>query len=184
MKSILTFFYTFLLIALCKNVQSQNVPNFNPAETMSSTELANYRQSIWDSLPAAVGWVNDFEGLFKINEGDTLESLIQHFEKETSIEIMLVTVDSNMVAKDSLTSFTNRLLKIWGIGKKFKKNGIVICICSGYHEIEISADIGIFIGDKEKAMMIKKFFIPYYKKNKYYDGTLNGLNAFIKRLSP
>ena len=48
------------------------------------------------------------------------------------------------------------------------------------NKMEYNSKSGLY----EKAMMIKKFFIPYYKKNKYYDGTLNGLNAFIKRLSP
>ncbi|MDQ2720560.1 MAG: TPM domain-containing protein [Bacteroidota bacterium] len=186
MKIFFTLFSTFLLSTLCKISFCQSVPEFNPNHAMSDHELEQYRQSIWDSLPGAVGWVNDFGGLFKLSQTDTLESLIEHFEKETTIEIMIVTIDSNMVAKEKMAGFADRLLKIWGIGKRAKKNGIVICICSGYKQIEMSTDAGIEIimDDVRKMQLLKKYFIPDYQRNRYYHGTFIGLTALIKVLTP
>ncbi len=186
MRIFFTLFSTFLLFTLSENSYCQDVPNFNPNHAMSDVELTRYRQSIWDSLPGAVGWINDFGGLFKPGQGDTLETMLEHFEKETTIEIMVVTVDSNMVAKEKLGDFADRLLKIWGIGKRAKRNGIVICICSGYKEIKMSTDAGIAIimNDNLKMQIIKKFFIPGYQRNKYYEGTFTGLNALVRMLTP
>lgn len=185
MKIFYSLFSTFWLITLCNNAYCQNVPNYAPGETMSLTELANYRQSIWDSLPAAVGWVNDFEGIFSKDEEDTLESLLEHFEKKTTIEIAVVTVDTNMVTKENLGPIADRLLRVWGIGKITKSNGIVIVISKGYREIKISTDFGIdkYINEYDKYELIKKSFVPLYQKKKYYEGTLNGLNAMLAKLS-
>ena len=152
---------------------------------MNKVQLAKYRKSIWDSLPGAVGWVNDFEGLFSIDQENNLQSLITHFEKRTTIEIMVVTIDTNMVAKEDLNNFSYRMLKIWGIGKRLKENGIIICISSGYQALKITCDFGIndLMDESEKNRIIGKYFIPSYKKNKYYDGTYKGLNAIMAQLS-
>ena len=115
------FFILYLsLFSFVSNITAQSVPNYHLYEKMTISELETYRQSIWDSLPA-IGWVNDFEGLFSSNEEDSLESMLQHFEKETSVEIAIVTVDSNMVQKDRFNDLSDHLLRVWGIGKFAKK---------------------------------------------------------------
>ena len=124
-------FFTFFIFTLlsCFSTSAQNVPNYIPYRTMTPHELLTYRHSVWDTLPAAVGWVNDFEGLYDRNQEDSIETILEHFERKTTIEIAIVTVDSNMVARDKFDEFAYRLLKIWGIGTIDKSNGIVICIC-------------------------------------------------------
>jgi len=151
---------------------------------MTISELEAYRQSIWDSLPA-IGWVNDFEGLFSNNEEDSLESMLQHFEKETTVEIAIVTVDSNMVQKDRFNDFSDHLLKIWGIGKFAKKNGIVICISRDYRQLFISTGAGIatYMDDAEKYHIIAQNFIPAFNEYWYFDGTLSGLNELMNKVT-
>lgn len=185
MRLLYFLFSVIVIFSTGSEARGQNVPNFNPEEVMSRTELKAYRQSIWDTLPAAVGWVNDFEGIFKPDEGDSLESLIAHFEKKTSIEIAILSIDTNMVDQDRFSDFTNRVLKVWGIGKKLKRNGIVICISRGYQEMEIVTGPGIesYMSEPEKFEIIRKVFIPQYKKNKYYEGTLAGLEAILRKIS-
>lgn len=177
-------FFIFFDFAIWGNGFCQSVPNYNPDKFLSRKELADYRQSIWDSIPAAVGWVNDFAGIFTNDQEQTLEDLVEHFEKKTSIEIAIVTLDTNMVEQPKLTKLTDRILKIWGIGKTMKRNGVLICICSGYKEIKISTDVGIekYMNETEKLDIIKKYFVPLYEKNRYYDGTFSGLNALIKKI--
>ncbi len=183
MKIFFTLFI-FFDFAICNEGFCQPVPNFDPDKLLSRKELSNYRQSIWDSIPAAVGWVNDFAGIFTNDQEQTLEDLVEHFEKKTSIEIAIVTLDTNMVEQPKLTKLTARILKVWGIGKTMKRNGILICICSGYREIKISTGVGIekYMNEAEKLAIIKKYFVPLYEKSRYYDGTFNGLNALLKKL--
>lgn len=152
---------------------------------MTPAQLSAYRQRIWDTLPAAVGWVNDFEGLFTPEQERMLEKELEHFERLTSVEICIVTVDSNMVAEKKFEDFGYRLMKIWGIGKITKSNGIVICICKDYRRLCVTTDFGIdrFISESDKAKLISRQFIPYFSKNDYYGGTAVGLNALLTKIN-
>lgn len=183
MKIIFTLLFIIFLFRL--DATAQIVPNFIPNRTMTPSELSSYRQSIWNKLPAAVGWVNDYEGLYDRNQKDSLESILQHFEKKTSIEIALVTVDSNMVAEDQFNEFTYRLMKMWGIGKIAKSNGMVICICKDYKTIYICTDFGldIYITDYDKYKIVNKSVLPFFKKNNYFNGTLTGLTAILDKIN-
>lgn len=182
MKIIFTFFISLFFFSLYAS--GQPVPNYIPYRTMTPNELHAYRQSIWDTLPAAVGWVNDFEGLYDRTQEDSIERILEHFERKTTIEIAIVTVDSNMVAKDKFDEFTYRLLKIWGIGKISKSNGIVICICKDYRKLFISCDFGIdnYMNEYDKYKIINKYMVPSFQKNNYFLGTLNGLNAILDKI--
>lgn len=164
-------------------LNAQNVPNYNP-HVMTSAQLQTYRQSIWDTLPAAVGWVNDFEGLFNMQQENNIEKTLSHFEKKTSIEICIITIDSNMVNKNSFDEFSYRLMKLWGIGKISKSNGMVICISKDYKRLCVTTDFGIdrFMDATEKNKIINKYFLPLYRKNDYYNGTINGLNAILEKI--
>lgn len=182
MKIFITLFH--LLIFLSLSTSAQNVPDYIPYRTMTSSQLSAYRQSIWDTLPAAIGWVNDFGDLFTSTQERTLEKTLEHFERATTVEICIVTVDSNMVAEDNFNEFSYRLMKRWGIGKITKSNGIVICICKDYRRICVTTDFGIdrYVNESDKNRMINKDFAPYFAKNDYYDGTYNGLNALLEKI--
>ena len=175
---------SFSVFYFISNVTAQAVPNYNLYKKMNTSQLEAYRQSIWDSLPA-IGWVNDFEGLFNNNEEDSLESILQHFEKETTVEIAIVSVDSNMVQNDKFNDFADHLLKIWGIGKFAKKNGMVICISRDYKKLFISTGAGIakFMDDQEKYHIMGQNFIPSFNDHKYFTGTLSGLNEIMNKIT-
>ncbi len=175
----------FLILFYSAGTQAQEVPNYLPYDVMSPKQLQVYRQNLWDTLPAAIGWVNDYENLFSPEEKHTLEKTLEHFEKETSIEICIVTLDSNMVAEDKFSEFSYRLMKIWGIGKISKSNGMVICISKDYKRLCVTTDFGIdkFITQNDKNKMINRDFVPYFSKNDYYDGTANGLNAILSKIN-
>lgn len=176
-------FFIFFVFVTGLNVTGQSVPDYKPYEKMNVSELNAYRQSIWDSLPA-IGWVNDFEGLYNSNEEDSLESRLQHFEKLTTVEIAIVTVDSNMVQQGQFNDFSDHLLKVWGIGKFTKKNGIVICISRDYKKLFISTGAGIlkFMSDDNKYRIMAQDFIPAFNEHKYYEGTLQGLNEIMNKI--
>jgi uncharacterized protein len=151
---------------------------------MTPQQLAAYRQSIWDTLPAAIGWVNDFGDLFTQAQENSLERTLEHFEKATSVEICIVTVDSNMVAENKFSEFSYRLMKKWGIGKISKSNGIVICICKDYRRMCVTTDFGIdrYVNESDKNKLINRDFAPYFAKNDYYDGTSVGLSALLEKI--
>lgn len=179
------FFTLFLLLSFHSATWAQNVPNYFQYRSMTPDQLQTYRQNLWNALPAAIGWVNDFEDLFSEEQERFLEKTLEHFEKSTSIEISIVTVDSNMVASDKFNDFSYRLMKIWGVGKIAKSNGMLICICKDYKRVCVTTDFGIdrFMSETEKHKVINRDFIPYFAKNDYYDGTSSGLNAMLSKIA-
>ena len=166
----------------CKSQPEQKV---QLSDTSLSAKLKKYRQLFWDSLPKPVGWVNDFEDVFSEKQENTLDSIISAFEEKDGIEISIVTIDSLKTSKEKFDDLILHIGNTWRVGKKYINNGIVIGISVDYRKIRIENGYGIekILSNQETKEIIDKFFTPYYKQNKYYQGTLNGLNALIDKLT-
>ena len=178
-------FTILLLLEITIHAGAQNTTDSIPVPVMNATQLEAYRQYIWDSVPAAVGWVNDYGLLFEKEQEDLLERTFAKFEKETSIEIMVVTIDSFMIDKIQFDEFSYRLLRLWGIGKINKSNGMVICISRDYKKVHISSDFGIdkFMNKYEQQKIINKYFIPWYTQDRFYTGTFEGIKAIQEKIN-
>src|SRR5688572_17372266 len=102
-------------------------------------------------FPKPTRWVNDFEHIFLLQEIKTLDSIVTQYEKETTVEISIVTIDSNMVSKENFDDYVLQLHNSWGVGKKKKDNGIVIAISLGYRKMRINNGYGIekILSDEE-----------------------------------
>lgn len=179
MKVILTIvqFAYLLFLAGCngKAIESTQ-PREKPIQLITEPTL--------DSIPKAIGWINDFEHLFLEKEIDSLSSIISRFERATSIEIAIATLDSSLSSISEFDNYTLMLANSWSIGKKEENNGILIAISAQLRRIRIQNGSGIvnFFSDKEAKHIIDKEFVPSFKKGEYFEGTLKGLNAIIKLL--
>lgn len=180
LRHIITFTLTTLLLT---NVYGQTTKKIGQDTTLQQ-QLSNYRQLFWDSLPAPIGWTNDFEELYTDEEELVLDSLISIFKRETGIEISIVTLDSIHTTKDKFDELTLRIANLWGVGEKGKENGILIGISRVHRKIRINNGFGIekLITDTETKEIIDNYFIPYFKTGQFYNGTLTGLTEIIKRL--
>ena len=181
------FFFNFDVKAQAKgdygilpNTQQNSVPIYN-----------NDNAALIDSLiirkgypDKPVGWMNDFEGIFSKQESEFVDSLCAAFEKETSIEIAIVTVDSIFVTLENFDNYITRIGNLWQVGKKGKDNGIIIGICAGISKIRISNGYGIQrrISDSDTKMIIEKFILPSFRQNDYFAGIKKGLAEVMKRL--
>ena len=130
------------------------------------------------------GWVNDFERILMPREIFILDSIIDNFEKETTIEIAVVTVDSFYTDKDNFDSAITNLGRTWGVGKRNKNNGIVIGISTELRRIRISNGYGIEskISDTDTKTIIDKVIIPEFRQANYFVGIKNGLLALMDKL--
>lgn len=126
----------------------------------------------------------DFEKLFDKTQTKNLNTLILNFEKQTTIEICIVTFNENYKTEDELKQNTLYLAKYLKIGKKNKNNGILIGLSRKSRKIRIENGIGIkvLLSDSETKKIIDDFFISNFKNENYYLGTLNGLNKLIEVL--
>jgi uncharacterized protein len=137
-----------------------------------------------DSIPEPLGFVNDFENIFSAKQERYLDSMIGSFEKRTTIQIALITVDTSMVSRADFDDYIVKLANRWGVGQKEKRNGIAVGISKIYRHMRIANGYGI-----EKIMfyaqtktIIDTAFLPYFKKGEYFQGTVSGLKAIMKKL--
>lgn len=132
----------------------------------------------------ALGWTSDYEHIFSENQISELDSIISHFEKETTNEIAIVTIDSSWTTKESFDSFTLQLAKNWGVGKKVKNNGILIGISTGLRKIRIQNGYGIeaILTDADTKKIIDDIIIPEFKNGNYFVGTKSGLLALMQKV--
>jgi uncharacterized protein len=132
--------------------------------------------------PKPIGFVSDFENVFTKKEELSLTKKIKELNKETDVQIVLVTIDSTMTNKEEFDEYTLSLAQKWEVGEKVKNNGILIGISKSMRRIRIQNGLGIekIISDAETKIIIDEYFIPSYKKEKYYDGTIKGLTELTK----
>lgn len=158
--------------------------NIIAKDTLKEKSLTMFRQVFWDNLPKPINWTNDYEDLYSDNEQIKLDSIISQFERETTIEIGIVTIDTTKTSEEKFEELSLQIAQTWGVGKKDKDNGILIAISKGYRKIRIVNGNGIekIITDNETKEIIDKYFIPDFKEGNYYDGTLKGLTELIKLL--
>jgi uncharacterized protein len=137
-----------------------------------------------DSLPEPVGFVNDFEHLFTPDQRHVLEARIAAFEKKTTMQIAVVTINTTMTTSAAFDHYTLRLMNGWGVGQKEKNNGVLIGISSAYRKIYIRTGSGIVakLPDHEVKRLIDTIFIPLFKQDHYYQGTQKGLDAIMQKL--
>ncbi|MDQ7960422.1 TPM domain-containing protein [Flavobacterium lindanitolerans] len=164
------------------NVWSQEKTENVDSLRTKSIELV--RNIFWMHPPRYQKWVNDYEDLYTFDQEAELTTLIDNFEKETSFEIAIVTIDTIIVTEDKFEELSLHIAKTWGVGKRFKDNGILIAISNGYRRIRIQNGNGTekIFTNEETQLVIDNYFIPYFKKEEYFYGTLLGIKEIMRIL--
>lgn len=174
---------TILLSFLFTSTYAQTIDTTSN-EYYRQKSLAIIREVVAINFYTKIGWVNDKEKLFSIEEEKQLDSIITAFEKETTIEIAIVTIDSLHTSKEKFEDFTLRIGNKWRIGKPDKANGVLIGLSVGHRRLRIQNGYGIekLITNEETKTIISNYFTPYFKKEEYFNGMKNGLIALTELL--
>lgn len=185
MNNRLIFFPVYLLLFLLASGWNNKEDHFKESRYFYFGNPVKFAAVPLDSLPKPLGWINDFENLFSGSQEKVLDSIIKDFEKKTTVEIAIVTLDSNMVDYSDFNDFIVEIHNHWGIGKKYKNNGVVIGISAAYRRIRISNGYGIerILTDVETKSIIDNYILPHFKNGDYFGGTLSGLNSLIGKLN-
>lgn len=135
-------------------------------------------------IPSPTGYVNDFYRLFTVSQLNSLDSLVTGYEKKTSTEIVIVTLSSMLVNNQNFEDYTLQMANKWGVGKKDKKNGILVAIAPDLKRLRIQNGVGIqkIMTNEETKTIIDSVFIPHFKKGDYFKGTMQGLIVIMERL--
>lgn len=131
--------------------------------------------------------VNDFADVFTLKQESELEKKLVEFDKKTSNQITVVTV--NDLEGYDASEYATRIGLDWGVGTKEFNNGIVLLIkpktsrSSGEVFIAVGYGLEGNVPDAYAKRIVENELIPNFKKDDYYSGASAACNALIKLIS-
>lgn len=129
------------------------------------------------SFPAAQGWVNDHGSVIRPGTERQIEAICEEVKQKTGAEIVVVTVTT--VGDEHYTDYANKLFEKWGIGAKGKDNGVLLfqTVQERNFRIEVGYGLEGIIPDGLAGEIRDSYVFPYFKKNDFGGGHLNGVMA-------
>ncbi len=123
------------------------------------------------------GFVNDFAGLFSVDEKTNLEQNLEQFNKDSSNEVSVVTIQS--LNGDTVENFANKLFAEWGIGKVKQDNGVLLLIARNDRAMRIEVGYGLeaALPDATTSYIIRTILTPAFKAGNFGSGTLDAVSA-------
>jgi len=152
------FFLFFIVILSCKK-ETKPVYHFTKAQA-----------------------VMDFSELLTTVEVDSLAYKILDYERKTTRQICIYTIDSIPNGENPLYHATN-IGQNLGIGTKEDNNGLLLLVSRLDRKVAIATGIGTekTITDPIAKNIIEGAIIPHFKNDDYYKGINAGLDSlFIK----
>ncbi len=128
------------------------------------------------------GFVSDFAQLFSPSERALLETKLSNFEKQTSNEIAVVTINS--LEGDTVENYAVELFDAWNIGKEGKDNGILILVAKEDREMRIEVGYGLEpeLTDIEASHLIQNVLVPAFQEGNYFEGVNEASDLIITKL--
>ncbi|MGA1844277.1 MAG: TPM domain-containing protein [bacterium] len=132
------------------------------------------------SIPELIGRVNDFADMLTSHEEIQMESLLEEYEKASSNQIVVVTMDT--LGGNALEDYSIRIAEKWKIGQKGKDNGVIILIVKQERKVRIEVGYGLegALPDGLCGSIARDTIAPFLKGGYNLFGIKNGLNAIIE----
>jgi uncharacterized protein len=152
------------------------------AQETTITEPITDSTAVAVSFPEAIGYVNDFEGLFTEEQVKELEKIISDFKAKSGNEIVVASV-SSIQPYEKFDEYALDLSRHWKVGSAEEDNGLTLIFSKTLRQIRISTGTGTEtrFTNEECKKIIDEFIIPEFKKGYFYEGVKIGLKELITR---
>ena len=129
------------------------------------------------------GFVNDYAHIISGPTNNDLTALLTSFKKQTGVEIAVVTIPT--LGDVPLEDYATRLFEEWGIGEKGKDNGLLFLIAPKERKLRIEVGYGLegAINDALAGRIIRDTIVPWFVKDDYSTGIVNGVVEAITILN-
>lgn len=114
--------------------------------------------------------VNDFAGILKADERETLERLLVAYDDSTSTQICIVTIRT--LDGYEVADYANRLFEKWGIGGKQNNNGVLLLLALEERKVRIETGYGVEdrLTDALSRRIIEQQLLPAFRQQAYAQG--------------
>jgi uncharacterized membrane protein YgcG len=134
------------------------------------------------TYPVKKGAVNDYAGKLDAAQINELTGLLRHYERETSIEFVIVIVDNleGMAIRDYATGLGDS----WRIGKAGRNNGIVLLWApnSRSYSFRVASGLSADLSDADATQITQQNLLPNFKRSDYYAGLKETVLATMEHL--
>jgi len=135
-------------------------------------------------IPVPTNHVNDYgEFVFPQEREDALNQLLIKYEKESGVEIAIVTVNTfNDITY--MSSFAQDVFEKWGVGKSASDNGILIALSEADREWRIHTGYGaeIILPDLAASRLGEELLVPSMKAGDYTKAIEDVVNGIIQKV--
>jgi uncharacterized membrane protein YgcG len=136
----------------------------------------------WAQQPNFQGfkYVKDEANLLTKTAREQLEIRLQQYEKESSNEIVVATINS--LGGQNINDFAGELAQKMKIGKAGKNNGVLILIAPSERKMRIEVGYGLepSISDGATQQIIQDILRPNFQKQKFYEGIDAAVSKIIE----
>ena len=140
----------------------------------SFSEAAGYPQNR--------GPVSDYANRLSQTQVAELTSLIRDYERQTSIELAVVVVDS--LQGQSAREYATGIGTAWGVGKGGRNNGIVLLWAPSEraYSLRIADGLSQELSDDDATEITHNNLLPNFRREDYYEGLKETVNDVMRRL--
>ena len=134
------------------------------------------------SFPALTSRVVDDAAILSPSTRDTLTSLLAEHERQTSNQVVVVTLKS--LQGTSIEQYGYQLGRAWGIGTKARNNGALLIVSPTTHDVRIEVGYGLegILTDAQSTLIIQNVMLPSFRKGDYDGGVMNGTITMLQAL--
>lgn len=136
------------------------------------------------TVPAKpTGFVQDYASMLSADQVKDLETKLESFEKNTTNEIAVVTIQS--LDGDVIENVAQEIFTKWGIGKEGKNNGVLLLISLSDRKTRIQTGYGEGdLTDIATSYIQSDIITPAFRAGDYYKGIDDAVTAMMSALTP
>jgi uncharacterized protein len=133
-------------------------------------------------FPVLTGRVVDEAHILSPNDISNLEQNLAQHEKETSNQLVVVTVSSLQGVE--IEEYGYQLGRNWGIGQKGKNNGVLLIVAPNDRKVRIEVGYGLegTLTDAISSQIIQTIILPKFRSKDFVGGIKDGAVAIISVL--
>ncbi|HDP81146.1 MAG TPA: hypothetical protein ENN21_09940 [Spirochaetes bacterium] len=130
-------------------------------------------------IPPLKARVNDAAVMFSPAARSEVETLLAAHEKETTNQVVVVTVPS--LEGEDLEGYSIRLAEAWKIGQKGKDNGVILLFSKNDRKVRIEVGYGLEgrLTDLICGRIIRYNIVPHFKAGRFDEGLRSGVKAVL-----
>ena len=146
---------------------------------MLLTVLILHGRALPIDVPPLKSRVVDLAGILTPSQIYKLEEKLYLFEKRTSNQIAVLTIPS--LEGEDIEEYSIKVAEKWKLGIKGKDNGVLLLVAMKERKIRIEVGYGLegALPDILAFNIIRTQIAPYFKKGRYYEGILTGVESII-----